>query len=220
VCWLLREGGSDVGEADAYGSTDLIIAAFGGQLELVPWLVEHGGANIANIADYDGTTVWDELERHLVNDDGEDLDPDYDATAVTVLLRVMVLRDAPPAELITRLSPEHARVVQDGARLRAQFPAYLGQRHVLLDMHCPLIAPLQDLVHGFEVPTTTDELWATGLGAPLQRAKRSRPKRGQSTERRSARLRQKRLSYPLVFLSLFLCSFLMSLENFPSNSRD
>jgi hypothetical protein len=32
-----------------------------------------------------------------------------------------------------------------------------------LDAHCPLLAPLRDLVHGYEEPTTTDELWATGL---------------------------------------------------------
>jgi hypothetical protein len=66
---------------------------------------------------------------------------------------------------------------------------------MFLDAHCPLITPLLALVSGYEMPTTTDELWATGLGAaPLQRARRPRPERGQSPEppRRSARLRQKR----------------------------
>jgi hypothetical protein len=56
---------------------------------------------------------------------------------------------------------------KDGVRLRARLPAYLAQRRALLDAHCPLLPPLQDLVHGYEEPTTTDEIWATGLGEPL-----------------------------------------------------
>jgi hypothetical protein len=91
----------------------------------------------------------------------------YDATAVTSLLRVMVLRGAPPEDLTTLLhiSPEHAQVVWDGARLKARLPAYLAQRRALLDAHCPLIPPLRMLVHGYGEPTTTNELWVTGLGA-------------------------------------------------------
>jgi hypothetical protein len=105
----------------------------------------------------------------------------------------MVLHGGPPASLTKDLAPPLQQIVQDGARLRARLPAYLTQRRALLDTHCPLLPPLQDLVHGYEELTTTDELWATGLGAALQRAKRRRPERGQSLERRSARLRQKRL---------------------------
>jgi hypothetical protein len=85
----------------------------------------------------------------------------YDSTAVTSLLRVMVLRCAPPAELIALFSPEHVRVVEDGARLQA----CLARRRALLDAHCPLIPPLLALVHGYEEPTTTDELWAQGCKA-------------------------------------------------------
>jgi hypothetical protein len=117
----------------------------------------------------------------------------YGAKAISALLRVMVLRDAPLVELITCLSPERSQVVNDGARLRTRLPAYLAQRRALLDAHCPLIAPLQDLVHGYEVPTTTAELWATGRGAFRQRA--ARPRADDDAEiplRRSARLRQKR----------------------------
>jgi hypothetical protein len=51
-------------------------------------------------------------------------------------------------------------VVKEGARLRA----YLARRRALLDAHCPLLAPLLALVHGYDVePTTTEELWATML---------------------------------------------------------
>jgi hypothetical protein len=126
-------------------------------------------------------------------EDQDDDDPMCDAVAVTALLRVMVLRDAPPAQLIELLSQEHAQVVQDGARLRVRLPAYITQRRALLDAHCPLIAPLQDLVHGYEMPTTTDELWATGLGVARQRSARSRADDDADAVplRRSARLRQK-----------------------------
>jgi hypothetical protein len=173
VKWLLREGGSHIGEADNDGCTALHFAAYCGRFKTVAWLVEHGGANIAD-ADNKGRTVWDTLEEHFVEDeeDSDDDDPWYNAVAVTALLRVMVLRSAPPAELTKRLAPEHAEVVHEGARLRARLPAYLAQRRALLDAHCPLITPLQDLVHGYKMPTTTEELWATGLGAARQRAAR------------------------------------------------
>jgi hypothetical protein len=109
------------------------------------------------------------------------------------MLRVMLLHGGPPDSLTAELAPPFQRIVQDGARLRARLPAYLAQRRALLGANCPLLPPLHDLVHGYEMPTTTDELWATGLGAPRQRARRLRSERGQSPERRSARLRQKRL---------------------------
>jgi hypothetical protein len=199
VIWLLQEGGSSIREANHHGWTALICAAHFGRLELVAWLLEHGGADILNVTNH-GYTVWDFLESYLVEHDVEDEDvfddddPEYDATAVTALLRVMVLRGDPPAELTTRLAPEHVRVVQEGAMLRASLPAYLTRRQALLDMHCPLIAPIQDLVHGYEMPTSTDELWATGLGAARQRAARPRAENGAVPVplRRSVRLHQKR----------------------------
>jgi hypothetical protein len=113
--------------------------------------------------------------------------------ALTAMLRVMVLHGGPPDLLTAELAPPFQRIVKDGARLRARLPAYLAQRRALVDAHCPLLPPLQDLVHGYEEPTTTDELGAMGLGAPLHRGRHSRPERVQSPERRSARLRQKRI---------------------------
>jgi hypothetical protein len=59
-------------------------------------------------------------------------------------------------------------MVQEGARLRARLPAYLVRRQALLDAHCPvLLPPLLALVHGYMELTTTEELWATGLGTVL-----------------------------------------------------
>jgi hypothetical protein len=198
VIWLLQEGGSKIREADHdRGFSAMLLAALFGKLKTVAWLLEHGGANIADTLKNGRFTVWDALRRCIVEEGqlyhGED-PMDVHPTEMTALLRVMVLRGAPPAELTAKLAPEHVRVVQEGARLRARLPAYLTQRRVLLDAHCPLIAPLQDLVHGYEVPTTTDELWATGLGAARQRAARPRADNDVDamTLRRSARLRQKR----------------------------
>jgi hypothetical protein len=126
------------------------------------WLLEHGGADSAE-ADTEGDTVWFWLKHGL--QDG-DLNGRNVAGAVSALqlLKFMVLRGAPLAEFVARLTPVEARVVEVGARLRATLPAYLVQRRALIVAHCPLIAPLRDLVCGHEVPTTTDELWATGLG--------------------------------------------------------
>jgi hypothetical protein len=152
-------------------------------------------------------------------DDGEyvSLDGEYFPTfytvALTALLRVVVVHGAPREVIARDVAPPFPRIVQDGARLRVQLPAYLAQRRTLVDARCPLLPPLQDLVHGYEEPTTTDELWATGLGAPLQRARRSRPERGQSFEGRSA---------PVIsFGSAFLCllRYFQEILNLKSSHR-
>jgi hypothetical protein len=62
------------------------------------------------------------------------------------------------------MSKKYSNIVRGGAKLRAGLPAYLAKRRAVLDAHSPLIRPLQKLVHDYETPTTTDELWATGLG--------------------------------------------------------
>jgi hypothetical protein len=72
------------------------------------------------------------------NDDGEYINYGEEILALVSMLRVLLLHDGPPA-----------------------------QRRALLDARFPLLPPLQDLVHDYEEPTTTDELWATGLGATL-----------------------------------------------------
>jgi hypothetical protein len=210
VQYLLSvEGGASITESDDEGNSALLLAASPYPYPaVVQWLLEYGGAQITG-TNNEGSSVWivtglPSLLKHAYekNDDGEYafIDGEYvpigsivehRIMAVFAMLRVMVLHGGPPPSLIKDLAPPLQQIVQDGARLRARLSAYLVQRRALIDAHCPLLPPLRDLVHGYEVPTTTDELWATGLGAPLQRAKRSRPERGQSPERRSARLRQK-----------------------------
>jgi hypothetical protein len=219
VQYLLSfEGGASSAEADNEGRTALLLAAGSDCYpSMVQWLLEYGGAQITD-TNLEGGTVWTELGQddladmlkcaytksgdrenaYLFDEDDEYLieDGEYvphgDIVALVAMLRVMVLHGGPPESLTAKLALPLQRIVQYGARLRARLPTYLAQRQILLDAHCPLLPPLQDLVRGYEELTTTDELWATGLGAALQRAKRSRPERGQSPERRSARLRQKR----------------------------
>jgi hypothetical protein len=83
-----------------------------------------------------GKTAWDLLVGHLEEPTNDDL------AALTALLKVVVLRDAPPTALVALLSPELARVVQEGARLRARLPAYLAHRRAYLDLRCPRISLL------------------------------------------------------------------------------
>jgi ankyrin repeat protein len=202
---LSLEGGASIAETDVEGNTALLLAAgYHCHPSIVQWLLEYGGAQITDTNNA-GDSVWtvhyiDSLQVMLIDaykkdDDDEEFIiiggeyvPMENTVALTAMLRVMVLHGGPPDTLTVKLAPPLQQIVQDGVRLRARLPAYLAQRRALLGANCPLLSPLQDLVHGHEMPTTTEELWATGLGARLQR---SRPERGQLPERRSAHLRRK-----------------------------
>jgi hypothetical protein len=168
VKWLVQEFGAPVSEIDGFGYTALLHAAKspymprdGQIIETVQWLLEYGGANVADM-NSKGQTIWDLL---LIDRIPPDPHNPAEKSLMTALLRVMVLQASPPAALTAQLFKDFKAVVQDGARLRARLPAYLARRRALLDESCPLIGPLQALVLGYEEPTTTAELWATGLGA-------------------------------------------------------
>jgi hypothetical protein len=109
---------------------------------------------------------------------------------VTALLRVMVLREAPPFDFSAHLRPELALVVQEGALLRAGLPTYIVRRRALLDMYCPSLAPLVAMVQSYEESPTTEELWAT---ASESTDKRPRPDDDAATTslRQSIRQRQR-----------------------------
>jgi hypothetical protein len=133
------------------------MTAYRGNYIACQWLLEHGGADIVEAAD-NGQTFWDTLVYRLSRRHRSD-----EAVAeVTALLRVMVLKRATSADLVGQ--PIFAQVVEEGARLRAALPAYLVRRRTLLDVHYPLIPPLLALVYDY-AELTTEELWATGLGA-------------------------------------------------------
>jgi hypothetical protein len=172
---LSSEGGASITETEVYGNTALLLAAgYGCKPATVQWLLEYGGAQITDTNNA-GDSVWNvhldaSLQVMLIDaykkDDDDDkyvsIDGEYVPTENTValnaLLCVMVLHGGPPESLVKDVAPPFQQIVQDGARLRARLPAYLAQRRALLDAHCPLLPPLQDLVHGYEEPTTTDEL--------------------------------------------------------------
>jgi hypothetical protein len=184
VQWLLKEGGASIGETNHEGMTALLLSAQAGELSTLQWLLEHGGGSLTDVSQ-DGRIVWDLLEKHVSapsedgthSDDDDDLEEDgkaserteADPVKVAALLRVMVLRGDPPDWLVEELAPNFVSLLEEGARLRARLPAYLRQRRALLDAHCPLLAPLRALVHDYNEPMTTDELWATGLGTATKR---------------------------------------------------
>jgi hypothetical protein len=189
IQWLIEEGGANIDDVTDrwYHYTVITIAAINGQLPTMQWLIEYGGVPV-------NTTVWYSLRAPLWAGA-------RDPASMTCLLRAMVLRDVPPADFgaAITLAPERyqlptlsvgdAQVMQEGARLRARLPAYLVRRRALLDAHSPLLAPLQAIVSGYEERTTTEEIWATGLGAVTKR--RARSPRAASLLRRSARLCQR-----------------------------
>jgi hypothetical protein len=165
VVRCLIELGARIGTVNRFGYTALLRSARHGQHAVMQYLLEEAGANIQEVTN-DGETIWDLLREHLKN--AKKGRAEADLVALTGLLRVLVLRGAPPPALVALLSPEPARVVQEGARLRARLPAYLARRRAYLDSRCPRISLLPGVlrapIYGFEGPATTEELWATGLG--------------------------------------------------------
>jgi hypothetical protein len=147
---------------DATGEKILLGAARWRQLSVMLYLLKHGA--IMTDTTSAGLTVWDVLESkgllHL-----RPMQSSCTTIALRSILRTLALRGAPPNELVACLTPEVGQLVREGAQLRARLPEYFAQRRVLLDAHCPLIAPLQTLVLGYEIPITDDEIWAIGLGA-------------------------------------------------------
>jgi hypothetical protein len=164
ACYLVQVG-ARVGAANLSGDTALHVSALRGHIATMRYLLEEAGANMDDVNNA-GETSWDLLIEHqiAVAEERAETDP----LALTSLLRVMVLRGAPPPALVALLSPADIEMVQEGARLRARLPVYLAHRRAYLNSRCPRISllpgVLRALIHGFEGPATTEELWATGLG--------------------------------------------------------
>jgi hypothetical protein len=126
---------------DANGDDMLRTAARWRQLSVMLYLLKHGASMTGTTLA--GLTVWDVLESKALLH----LSPMQSSCATIALCSILwtlALRGTPPCELVARLSPEVALFVRQGgsAQLWARLPEYLAQRHVVLDAHCPLIAPL------------------------------------------------------------------------------
>jgi hypothetical protein len=151
--------GAKVGAVNSYGNTALLVRSRNGQYTTTQYLLEEAGANIDDVNN-DGETVWSLLSKYIEDDD----EKKYDLAALTALLRVLVLHGDPPLALVALLSPEDTDMVQKGARL----PVYLAHRRAYLDLRCPRISLLLDVLRAlictFEGHATTEALWSTGLG--------------------------------------------------------
>jgi ankyrin repeat protein len=100
LIWLLKEGSACSTDRSARdGYSVLMIAAINVRMVTCQWLLEHGGADIMDVTNT-GQTIWDMLAFDFI----------YEANSaeVTALLRVMVLKENPPVELVVRLKTEHA----------------------------------------------------------------------------------------------------------------
>jgi hypothetical protein len=172
VKWLLEEGGASIKQSTNLGNTALLLAIESGHHAMATWLLEHGGSSVMEETN-DRCSVWQLMRGNMEfveSDTDLDTDPntrigrsDEDLMALTTLLRVMLLRSAPPPMLVAEVSLVHKQLMREGIRLRQRLPFYLARRRALVEEHCPLLEPLRALVLGYQEPTTTEELWATGL---------------------------------------------------------
>jgi hypothetical protein len=155
-------------EVDGNGNTTLLHCARNGKVESVQYLLEHGGTSItearqlSGLGRKGGSTVWDMLTAHMWDVQESALFPELPEVtypeAMTALLKVMVLRGAPPPKLVVFLRPADTLVVDVGVRLRAQILAYRIRRRALVDAHCLLVPLLRTLVHGFEPDMPGDDI--------------------------------------------------------------
>jgi hypothetical protein len=160
---LLRDGIASGLETNEHGEDALCIAIIKYEFSTALWLVEFGGADM--FLSVRGESIWFFI-LDVMNNYGLRAP---ERNSALDLLRAMLLRgDAPCGIACWSPSRNWKLMIREGVRLRERLPAYILQRRALLDAHCPLIAPLRALVSEDGVPTTTAELWATGLGIALQ----------------------------------------------------
>jgi hypothetical protein len=100
------------------------------------WLLEEGGAKITDtiVVHGESLTLWSDhnLKMTSAADDAES----------TSLLKVMVLLDDSPSDLIAKLSPQHVEIAIWARKIRALRPLYLEQQQASIYLHCPVPAVL------------------------------------------------------------------------------
>jgi hypothetical protein len=130
--------GAEVGKVDNFGDTAFLASARDRHYSTMRYLLEEAGASMEDV-NKGGHKVWSLLILHLENV-ARGYEVETDPLALPGLLRVLVLRGAPLPALVALLSPEPARLVQEGAQLRARLPAYIAHRRTYLDLRCPRIS--------------------------------------------------------------------------------
>jgi hypothetical protein len=161
-CFVLL--GAKVGTVDNDGDTAVLQSILTGRFQITQFLLEEAGAKMDDVNN-NGEDIRDLLVLHLKQVARDD-EAEHDFTALTTLMRVLVLRSVPPPALVAPLPLEAARVIMEGQRLRVWLTAFLARQRVLLDKHCPvLLPPLRALVRGYMEFASEMELWTTWLSA-------------------------------------------------------
>jgi hypothetical protein len=126
--------GAEVGAVNSHGKTALLMSAAYGHYSAMQYLQEEANANMDDVitmVSLPGTCCYDTLRSQMrltADDDKVKENPAALSGLLRVLvLRVLVLRGAPPPALVALLLATDANMVQEGARLRARIPAYLAR---------------------------------------------------------------------------------------------
>jgi hypothetical protein len=110
--WLLTEGGSSLAERSTDGKSALLLAACNECFSAMQWLLEKQGASINESGD-DGSSVWTYLPSDV--DERGLMQTGHDNTAeLSSLLKVMVMLQDAPVDIIAKLSPQHAEICTRG----------------------------------------------------------------------------------------------------------
>jgi hypothetical protein len=148
---LLAEGAS-ITEKTAYGMGVVLMAASGGSLTALTWILTEGGASVKeHQVGNEERTVWKCL-RVVKADD----------TKLSSLLKVIVMLEDAPAAFLARLMTHHAQLCGRGRYLRAQLPSYLEKQRSTIVIYCPVPAVLQSIVAEYAT-TTPEDMWTYGL---------------------------------------------------------
>jgi hypothetical protein len=152
--------GANVAAVSTLGDTALIASISMYHFRTARYLIEEAGAN-TNDCDMHNISLWELLLVYMAKVTRGDI-VELDPSALTALLRVMVLHSVPHVLMHKLIMlPERKYILEMGAKVRAALPAYLAQRRALLYNYTLLIAPLQIIVDDYMELTTTDELWDT-----------------------------------------------------------
>jgi hypothetical protein len=154
--------GAKVAQVQQGNYTALLASVAMYNFQTARYLIEEAGADV-NDRDINGNGIWDVYIDYLIRVARGEI-VESDPSALTALLRTMVVRSGPcsflPMDSVV-MSTERKSIIEKGERLRAALPAHLAHRRALMCEHTSLIAPLQIIVDGYMELTTTEELWAT-----------------------------------------------------------
>jgi hypothetical protein len=159
---LIKLGANVAAQIQPCNYTALLASVAMNNFQTARYLIEEAGADV-NDRDNNGNGIWDTYVYYVMRVARGEI-VESDPSALTALLRTMVVRSGPcsflPMDSVV-MSTERKSIIEKGERLRAALPAHLAHRRALMCEHTSLIAPLQIIVDGYMELITTEELWAT-----------------------------------------------------------